>query len=453
MKNHPSIYKPVQDTTAVGIHSILLVLILLSFASCKNGNGNIAKRKVEIKKENGHYRFYKNGTPIFVKGAVGHTHLAELAACGGNTILLWDTSLFDKVLDEAQQYNIQVIAGLDVPSGNETGYYKNEKVVQQLFTSYRAIVNRYKNHPALLAWGLGNELQMPVSDNSSGFYKTYNRFLKMIHTDDPDHPVTTTIINYSKQSILNIRWKIRDLDFISINTYNKLKEMRKSLLFLSWLWNGPCLVSEWSPNGGWESEVTVWEAPIENTSTKKAEQYYDFYKNYMPTENSRFLGSLAFYWGNRHEYTHTWYSIFDETGHPTEVEEALADSWRGSPAEHQSVKIKYMMIDNMGARDNIILSPGSRHMARLLLAPGQSPDSLRYSWEIMKEDWVNWGHTWNYFKKPTAEQSLIADSTLQNAPFICPAKEGPYRIFINVYNNKGYCTTANTPFYVVNNEF
>lgn len=421
--------------------------------SCHNTSpGKPGQKKVEIRKENGAFKLYKNGIPFLIKGAVGHTHIGELASSGGNTVLIWDTSLIRQTLDSAGQNNVSVIVGLDVPSGDLTAWYKDKEKVNKMFTAYKELVNRYKSHPALLAWGLGNELIMPISSQSSYFYKAYNSFLKMIHEQDPDHPVTTTIINYQKQSILNIRWKIRDLDFISINTYNRIKDIAWELRRLKLIWDGPFMLSEWSPNGGWEAESTVWGAPLENTSTKKAEQYYHYYKTYMPLNNPRFMGSLAFYWGNRHEYTHTWYSVYGEDGIPTEVQEALSDCWTGKETPHQSVKIQYMLIDSMGARDNIILSPGSKHMARLLLADGQTGDSLRYSWEILKEDWFNWGRTWHYFQRPHALQGLIADSTTQNTPFICPKKEGPYRIFINVYNKNGYCTTANTPFYVVNNE-
>lgn len=432
---------------------IFLCACMLLFSCQKNKKYAAGNKKVEIRHENGTYKIYKNGSPFFIKGAVGHTHIADLAASGGNTVFIWDTALIEKTLQDAAQHNVAVIVGMDVPSGELTAWYKNEDKVNRMFNAYKNVVNKYKGHPALLAWGLGNELIMPVSSHSSHFYKTYNRLLKMIHEQDPDHPVTTTIINYQKQSILNIRWKIRDLDFISINTYNRIKDIRWELRKLKPLWDGPFMLSEWCPNGGWESETTVWNAPLENTSTKKAEQYYHYYKTYMPHENPRFLGSLAFYWGNRQEYTHTWYSVYDENGIPTEVKEALSDCWKGKETAHQSVKLQYMLIDSMGARDNIILSPGSTHTARLLLAEGQPGDSLRYSWEILKEDWFNWGRTWHYFKRPVALQGLVTDSTAQNTLFICPKKEGPYRIFINVYNKNGYCATANTPFYVVNNEF
>ena len=427
----------------------LLCCTLILF-SC-NGNEQLTgnKKKVEIKEENGVYRIYKNGIPMIIKGAVGHTNLAELVACGGNTISIWDTSMVEKILDDAQKYNVSVMVGLDIPSGDIPQFYQDEKKVNELFKAHQSTVQRFKNHPALLYWGLGNELVMPFASNSGPFYKTYNRLLKMMHAEDPDHPVTTTLINLQKGSILNIHWKIRELDFISINTYNQLKDIKKKIKKLSLVWNGPYMISEWSPNGGWESENTIWQAPIENTSTKKAEQYYQFYKEYMPKDDPRFLGSLAFYWGNRQEYTHTWYSIFNENGSPTEVKEALSDGWKDTLTQHQSVKVKYMIIDNHGARDNIILSPKSRHTVSLLLADDQVKDSLRYSWELIKEDWIYWGRTWNNFKKPAVLNGVISDSAVQNTNFVCPSKEGAYRIFVTVYNSKGFCATANTPFYVV----
>lgn len=433
---------------------LLGVTLSLMVLSCKNGPLNKtqpsqSKYAVTIKKENGVYRLYKNGLPFFVKGAAGYDHISELAASGANTLTIWNIDKFDSTLNEAAKDNISVILGIDLPGWDFEEVYTDQKLMDELYIKITKIVARYKSHPAVLAWCLGNELIMPINPHSSIYYKNYNKILKMIHTDDPNHPVTTAIINFQKQSILNIQWKIRDLDFISINTYNKLKEIKEELTKVSLLWRGPYMISEWSPNGGWESETTVWEAPIENTSTKKAEQFNIFYKNYMPVNDPRFLGSIAFYWGNRQEYTHTWYSIFDEAGIPTEIKEVLSDCWKDTVTKHESVKLEYMMIDGFGARNNNLVSPGSKHLATLLFPAGQSTDSLKYNWEILKEDWSYWGRTWNNFKRQTPEMGLLSDSNKQNTNFIAPLKEGPYRIFITVYNTKGYCATANTPFYVV----
>ena len=129
--------------------------------------------------------------------------------------------------------------------------------------------------------------------------------------------------------------------------------------------------------------------------------------------------------------------------------EALSDCWKDTQTVHVSPRLKYMLFDNLGAADNIIVSPGSMHKASLLFDGPQSADSLKYCWEILNEDWITWGSTWNNFKKPKPEIGLVADSTLQNPFFKTPDKEGPYRIYITVSNSSGFCATANTPFYVV----
>ena len=108
-----------------------------------------------------------------------------------------------------------------------------------------------------------------------------------------------------------------------------------------------------------------------------------------------------------------------------------------------------MLIDSLGAYDNIIVSSGSEHEAVVLLEPGQPADSLHYQWEILKEDWLYWGRTWDNFKKPATQTGLLKDNTSRYGSFVAPQKEGPYRVFVTVYNSKGYCATANTPIYVV----
>jgi hypothetical protein len=409
---------------------------------------NNEQKTVELRKEKGVYRLYKNGQPFLVQGGSGYTHMKELAACGGNTIRTWDTTGLQTILDEAGTYHLSVIAGLDLPvSGLLDEFYNDTGKVEKIVSAYRSIVQRYKHHPALLVWCLGNELDFPYRPKYAPFYKAFNKLLNMIHTEDPDHPVTTTLTNFQRRNVVNIKAKVEGLDFISINTFNPLKTLGKDLESFDWFWDDPYLITEWSPEGGWETNVVKWLAPIENTSTKKAELFREFYQTWLPRTDPRFLGSLAFYWGSKEEYTHSWFSIFNEDGYPTEVMEALHDCWKDTVTKHQSVKIQYMLVDEKGAADNLLLSPGSTHHATLLLAAGENSDSLRYYWEIVQEDW--WGHKKSHWTKPAPEQGLLSDSTAKQVSFLSPAKEGPYRIFVTVSNSKGFCATANTPFYVV----
>jgi Beta-galactosidase/beta-glucuronidase len=405
-------------------------------------------KKVEVRHVNGVYRLYRNGQPFFVKGGAGYTHISELAACGGNTLRTWDTTGLQAILDEAHRHQLSVIVGLDIPPSRFAGsFYNDTGNVQKLITGYRSIIQQYKDHPALLLWCLGNELGFPYRPKFAPFYKACNQLLAMIHEEDPGHPVTTALMNLQRKDIINIKMKLRGLDFLSINTFNGLKTLNKMLDDLDWLWDGPYLLTEWAPEGSWESPENKWQAPIENTSTGRAAMFRDFYQNWLPQTDPRFMGSLAFYWGARQECTHSWFSIFNEDGHPTEVMEILRDCWNDIVTEHQSAKIQYMLLDEKGAADNILLSPGSVHKARLLLPPGERRDSLIYKWEIVREDW--WGYNKSHWKKPEAEKGLLNDSITQEISFSTPRKEGPYRLFATVINSKGFCTTTNTPFYVV----
>lgn len=430
----------------------LLSVMLLVFYWANRGPKNPylkANSKVTILKKDGRYNFYKDGKPFLVKGGAGFTHISELVACGGNTIICWDTSRLQETFAEAEKNNVAVIIGIDIPGGENETFYSRDSNIKRLFIDYEKIVKRYKGQPSLLAWCLGNELHMPVSFTTTPYYNAYNRLLAMIHERDPDHPVSTSVINVAKRYILNIQWRIPSLDFICINTYNSIKSLEKDLGVIQLFWNGPFLIGEWSPNGGWEATLTTWQAPIENTSTQKAKLYHEFYTTYMPRSNPRFLGSMVFYWGHRQEYTHTWYSIFNEDDCPTEAMEVLNDCWKDTVTKHRSPQLQYMLLDKLGANDNIILSAGSVHQATVYLEKPSMADTLAYQWQIVKEDWQHWGLTWDNFKKPAVQNGLIKDSVNNQVSFAAPAAEGPYRLFVTVKNASGFCATANTPFYVV----
>jgi hypothetical protein len=161
----------------------------------------------------------------------------------------------------------------------------------------------------------------------------------------------------------------------------------------------------------------------------------------MPLKDPRFMGSVVFYWGHRQEYTQSWFSIFAENGDPNEIKETLNDCWKDTVTAHVSPKIRLMLIDNLGGKNNIIVTGGSQHHAALEMQSSKSLDTLKYKWEIHKENW--------FYGMSPAEMGLFADSTLPATDFKAPKNEGPYRVFVTVYNSKGYFATANIPIYVV----
>ena len=79
---------------------LLLLIALLPFYSSKTVS-SVEKRKVFISYKNGKFTLLRNGEPFLIRGGSGYTHLATLAASGGNTIRVWDTTNLRQILDDA----------------------------------------------------------------------------------------------------------------------------------------------------------------------------------------------------------------------------------------------------------------------------------------------------------------------------------------------------------------
>jgi hypothetical protein len=126
--------------------------IFFFFTACNYSKpGNTSNKAVYIRFQNGKYTLYRNGQPFFVKGASGFTNLKRLKEAGGNTIRVWDTIHLGKILDSAQANNLAVIVGLPLPpNGNMDEFYNNTSKTNSNYKNVTALVNKYKNHPALL---------------------------------------------------------------------------------------------------------------------------------------------------------------------------------------------------------------------------------------------------------------------------------------------------------------
>lgn len=417
------------------------------YAGCHQVEPGVKNHKVFIKKTADGYKLYRNGHPFYIKGAAGFSYLPMLKEAGGNTIRTWDTVNIASILDEAYTHDIAVIAGLPMTESFYLDYfYQDTAKVAAQQEAFIKIVERHKNHPALLMWCLGNELDFPYKPNYTPFYSAFNNLLDSIHLMDPDHPVTTALINFQRRSIINIRLKIPDLDLISINTFGKLTTLKEDLHNFSWFWDGPYLITEWGTNGPWEVENTAWGSPIENTSTKKAERFQEMYEQYMPTKDPRFLGSFVFYWGRKQERTPTWFSLFSEDSIASEAVGTLQYIWTGTRPVNRAPFIQYMLVENKGARDNIIFEVNTVKTAEVFMHDPEG-DSVTIHWQILPEDWY-YEYT-DSVRIPKPLEELVLSANDKKLEFSTPSQEGPYRIFVEVFDNQGNYATANTPIYVI----
>lgn len=438
------------NITVANINLTVAVTLLLMIFSCKSENEKQPSSATVVIKENkGKYTLYRNGKPYFIKGAAGSTNFGALKDAGGNTMRTWDTAHLSRVLDSAEANHLTVIVGLPIANSNYFALYNDTAKIARQFNDFRRVVNRFKTHPAVLMWCVGNELDFPYKLTYNSFYKAFNQLTDMIHKDDPDHPVTTTLLNFNEKYIFNIKFRC-DIDLISFNIFSKIDGLREDLKRISLFWGGPYMLSEWAINGPWEgTPQTAWGAYIEENSNNKAEVYLTRYKKFVPLEDSRLLGSFVFYWGNKQESTSTWFSMFDENGMKSEAVEVMKCLWTGRPYEGTFPQINYMLLDKKGAEDNILLSPGLQSLAELKMLDNNKIKAVK--WEIFEEDWFKKNNIQNS-KKLKPIEGLVKDGGFLKTNFISPAKEGPYRIFATVYDYNGHFSTCNIPFYVVSDK-
>lgn len=433
--------------SSITLYQLFALFLFFLLISCQDKETGETDRRVYIRKENDRFILFRNGKPFQIKGAAGHTNLKKLNEIGGNTIRTYDTLNLGAVLDDAEKNNLAVMVGLPIPESEYSEFVYNKPDVRaRQFQDIKKLVNKYKDHPAVLMWCVGNELDFSPKLKLYNFYKAFNNIVEMIHQDDPDHPVTTTMKNLYPKNLFCITMFTK-VDVLSTNIFISLDEMKGELDKVSWFWKGPFIIAEWGIEGPWLKKRNAWGARIEETSIKKAERYKEMYQ-FIPVENPRFLGSFVFYWGAKQETTHTWFSMFDEKGRQSEAVGVMEYLWTGKNSQNKTPDLNYMLVNNKGAMDNIILKPGELAEATLDIP---EPDSGNYTvWEVYPEDWFFPDNVKNDEKLKPVKESFISTGYLK-ANFKTPSKEGPYRLFATVYNKTGNFATCNTPFYVVSN--
>ncbi|MFN6946639.1 MAG: glycoside hydrolase family 2 TIM barrel-domain containing protein [Cytophagaceae bacterium] len=404
--------------------------------------------KVYIQKDGDKYTLYRNDQPYYIKGAAGYDQFHQVKACGGNSIRTWGGENTQAVLDTAWKHGLSVTVGLYIGPMRHGFDYSDKEAVRKQKQGILTLVKEFKDHPAVLMWGIGNELDIvngsDRADNPD-LWKAVNDIAAMIHEEDPNHPVTTMVVPFRK-TIRNINKYCPEIDILSFNVFSGLHELKSKLQEPVWGWNKPYLISEWGPHGWWESERTLWDAPIEESSTKKAEFYKERYENHIFTDKEQCLGSYVFYWGQKQEITGTWFSMFDSKGNRSEAVHTMKYLWSGESSYNTPPSLEYISMDEKGAKENLFIESCSKHKAQALVSDKEG-DPLTYKWSIKPESMTTgyWGENEKDVKPVFTKQG----KNLQELTFEAPKKEGAYRLFCHIYDQQGNYATANFPFYVL----
>jgi hypothetical protein len=426
---------------------ILVAFVMINFIVATNAqiNNEILKPvKVEITKSaDGSFQLLRAGQPYFVKGAGGSAFPKRIAAYGGNSIRTWGSRDGQKILDSAYKNGLTVLMGLDVARERHGFDYNDTVVVRKQLERLREEVLKYRNHPALLAWGIGNELNLRYQNPK--VWNAVNDIAKMIHELDPNHPVCTVFAGISKELVSQLKERCTDLDFLSVNTYGDLAGLPQNIKKAGW--DGAYMVTEWGPTGHWESLITPWKSAIEETSSEKAAVYKTRYEYSIAKDKEHCLGSYVFLWGQKQERTPTWYGIFTEKGEETEVTDVMQYLWSGTWPKDQAPHVYSLQVNDKKPIDFLSLKPNEKNSA-VVVAFDPNNDLLNYRWEVLPEP-TQLSDGGDFEARPKAIENSFTGNTNQNKiTFIAPAKKGAYRLFVYVSDGKNKVATANFPFYV-----
>lgn len=417
----------------------ILLFFLLSF-----GWAWSQASKVElITRADGSFQLLRNGEPYYIKGAGGTVKLKELKRYGGNSIRTWGIAAdTDRVLDEAHKLGLTVCFGIWMGQERQGFDYSNAAAVEGQLEEFRRIVRKYKDHPAILVWGVGNEMDLDYSNFE--VWKHLEAICKMVKEEDPNHPTMAVTAGLDVAEIKLINRYTPSLDILGVNTYGNIAYLPGAVQ--AYGWKKPYIVAEWGPYGYWEVQKTSWGASIEETSTQKAETYKKSMDAIL-SDTKYCLGSYVFLWGNKQEHTATWFNLFLESGEQTAVMDILIRGWSGKEPQNRAPSIDTFLLDGRLAHQNIVFSSGQR-VPVLVQSTDLDGDKLTYVWQIVPEstDKKSGGDA-EIAPKPLKGIFKRSSRKLNAVEFEAP-KPGQYRIFIYIFDGNNNVATANIPFLV-----
>lgn len=397
--------------------------------------------RVELKNEDGTYRLFVNGEPFFVQGAgLSNGDMASLAENGANAVRTW--SISEAVLDEALEHGLMVMKGLHVAKERHGFDYNDEEAVQAQFEEIKKEVLSIKDHPALLGWGIGNELNLQSTNLK--VWDAVEDIAAFIHEVDGNHPVTTMLAGINKKEVDYISEHCPHIDFLSIQLYGAIEDLPELIDEAGY--TGPYLITEWGTTGHWEVPATKWDAPIENSSTEKAQDIKYRYENIILADSTSCMGSFVFLWGQKQERTPTWYGFFTENGKATEAVDVMHYLWEGSWPENRAPKILEATLDSKPRYDNITILPGKTYDVTYDFEDPDG-DTIEIRLELLRES-TDLKVGGDREERPEALEIMVSNLSHSSASIVSPKEPGPYRLFIYGSDGHNHVATVNIPFMV-----
>ncbi len=395
----------------------------------------------------GSFTLLRNGEPFVMQGAGGRSHLDQLLASGGNTIRTWGIDDLERTidgkpfLDYMHAKGLAVLAGIWVQHERHGFDYTDPEDLERQRRVVREAVEKYRDHPAIVVWGLGNEMEAFRGDaDDAPVWREVNILARIVKEADPNRPVMSTVAGVTPEKVESILRHAPEVDILGVNAYAAAIITGEILNEAGW--DRPFVLAEFGPRGHWEVPETPWGAPIEPTSEEKAYYYLNTYQTVMRDAGDRCVGTFAFLWGHKQEVTHTWYGMFLPSGEKLAAVDVMTYAWSGRYPEVRCPEL--VSVDFAG--NGRVVAPGTRwEVSAEVVDPQGLP--LEFAWEVISEQ-TDVAVGGDREEPPPRHPEAILAAEGNSATVRAPEAPGAYRLFITVRNTGNSATVANFPFKV-----
>ncbi|MEJ2128188.1 MAG: glycoside hydrolase family 2 TIM barrel-domain containing protein [Woeseiaceae bacterium] len=394
---------------------------------------------VELRQVDGNWQLLRGGEPYQIRGAGGSGPLDLLAAAGANSVRTWKADNIGPLLDEAHALGMTVTVGIWLEHERHGFDYSDKRQVQEQLEEAREAVLRYKDHPALLLWGVGNEMEEYASGDDPRIWAAVNDVAEMIKELDPHHPTMTVTAEVGGGRIDMVHNHTPAIDIHGINTYGGAASLAQRMREGGA--SKPYVITEFGPAGPWEMPKTDWGAPYEQTSTEKGDYYRQAYQKAVLDNPGMALGAYAFLWGNKMEGTATWFGMFLDDGSRLAPYDVMSELWSGEPPDDLAPTIGRVTVEGATAVD-----PGTEIVATTSVAdPEGEPVSLRWVLRPESGDYFTGGD----FRPAMRDiEGAVLEAAGGTARVRLPENPGAYRLFAYASDPAGNAATANIPLLV-----
>ncbi len=386
----------------------------------------------------GQWQLLRGGQPFFIQGAGGEGSLELLAACGANSIRTWGVDEHtEALLDRADALGLTVVAGLWLGHTEHGFDYADSLMCARQRERVIGEVLRLREHPALLLWGLGNEMEGFAEGDDPAVWHQVQELARVIHQLDPHHPVMTVTAEIGGSRVQAVHEHCPDVDILGVNSYGGLPSLPVRYRELGG--RKPLVITEFGPPGSWESARSPQGAPLELSSTLKAEAYRRGWEQGCLAAGDLCLGGFAFAWGSKVEATATWYGMFLASGERLQAVDEMRRLWSGQEPKNACPQILELTTpDAPGLRAGEPL----RVECRLFDAEG---DALERTWRVTQE--LPAALPGASLPPPFELADVLQAEDEQGARFLLPGG-GDYRVYLEVRDGQGGAATANLPLHV-----